>query len=299
MQKKGFTLIELLVVIAIIAILMAVIIPALRSAKIQAQAAVCLTNLGGLAKSFQAYATDYEEKIVSANVPVYPSKNNGDPLDAPSLPYWVDCPQTENGRYMGNAESLSSYPTWDHKKKGIQAGFLFPYADDVDAYHCPGDKSSNLEPGPDNAFPHINYSFRSYCSPDPLNGWRRQQMPPGMDAEIFLVTKMTQVVNPCDKFAFLESAENRGWIAGGWNMEWWFTNGTAYADPVCVWHRDRSGFGFLDGHAEMHRWIGDELIEASEAGNVLWFPHDATSEDYRYLRNGYIPRRRPSLGQFN
>ena len=45
MPKKGFTLIELLVVIAIIALLMAVILPALKSAKIQAQGTVCVSNL--------------------------------------------------------------------------------------------------------------------------------------------------------------------------------------------------------------------------------------------------------------
>lgn len=50
-KEKGFTLIELLVVIAIIALLMAIIIPALNIAKQQAQGIVCLANVRGLAQS--------------------------------------------------------------------------------------------------------------------------------------------------------------------------------------------------------------------------------------------------------
>jgi len=292
MTKKAFTLVELLVVIAIIALLLSIILPALKSAKIQAQAAVCLTNLGGLAKAYQAYAMNNDEKIVNANVPVY-SIANGAVLSTVHPPYWVDCPQTENNQYMGNAESIDSYPTWDHKKNGIRNGAMFPYADDVNAYHCPGDLSRKLAPSTDNPFPDINYSFRSYCSPDPLNGWLGQRKPP--DGTDIRIIKMTQVVNPSEKFCFLESAENRGWIAGGWNLEWWFTSGTAYGDPVSVWHRDRSGFGFMDGHGEMHRWVDDAIIEASNAGNVNWLPYDASSDDYKLLQSGYIPGRRPAL----
>jgi prepilin-type N-terminal cleavage/methylation domain-containing protein/prepilin-type processing-associated H-X9-DG protein len=293
-QVKGFTLIELLVVIAIIALLLSVLLPALKSAKIQAQAVVCVTNLGGLSRGYHAYALDNDGEIVNGNIPVY-SLANRDPLPTPRPPYWADCPQTKDGRYMGKAESLDSYPTWDHKKNGIRKGYMFPYASDVDIYHCPGDRSRKLTPSTTNPFPHINYSFRSYCVPDPLNGWVGQKMAPGIKREKFIVKKMTQIVNPSGKFCFLESAENRGWIAGGWNMEWWFTSGTAYGDPVSVWHRDRSGFGFVDGHAEMHKWVDDAIIEASYAGNVNWLPYDASSDDYKLLQRGYVPGRFPAL----
>ena len=58
MKKKGFTLIELLVVIAIIALLLAVIMPALRKAKEQAKSMVCRSNLRELAKGLQIYALE-------------------------------------------------------------------------------------------------------------------------------------------------------------------------------------------------------------------------------------------------
>jgi prepilin-type N-terminal cleavage/methylation domain-containing protein len=61
MKKKGFTLIELLVVIAIIAMLLAILMPALNKVKKIAQRVVCGTNLKGLGTAQAVYANDYED----------------------------------------------------------------------------------------------------------------------------------------------------------------------------------------------------------------------------------------------
>ncbi|MCE5324119.1 prepilin-type N-terminal cleavage/methylation domain-containing protein [bacterium] len=62
-MKKGFTLIELLVVIAIIAILAAILFPVFTSAKQTANRASCLSNIGQVGKSIQAYASDNSGRI--------------------------------------------------------------------------------------------------------------------------------------------------------------------------------------------------------------------------------------------
>jgi prepilin-type N-terminal cleavage/methylation domain-containing protein/prepilin-type processing-associated H-X9-DG protein len=59
-KLRGFTLIELLVVIAIIALLMSILLPSLRRAKMQAKAAVCMSNLRQWAAVFLMYSNDNE-----------------------------------------------------------------------------------------------------------------------------------------------------------------------------------------------------------------------------------------------
>lgn len=61
MRKKGFTLIELLVVIAIIAMLLAILMPALGQVKKMAQSLICRTNLKGCGTALHTFALDNEE----------------------------------------------------------------------------------------------------------------------------------------------------------------------------------------------------------------------------------------------
>jgi prepilin-type N-terminal cleavage/methylation domain-containing protein len=71
MKHKHFTLIELLVVIAIIAILAAMLLPALQQARARAQATACISNLKNLYHGLSAYADANKEFFPAANSTVY------------------------------------------------------------------------------------------------------------------------------------------------------------------------------------------------------------------------------------
>lgn len=84
MKKKGFTLIELLVVIAIIAMLLAILMPALNKVKKIAARVVCGTNLKGLGTAQTVYANDYRGEYV-----VQGSKTNPTWSTDGSINYWA------------------------------------------------------------------------------------------------------------------------------------------------------------------------------------------------------------------
>ena len=84
-KQKAFTLIELLVVIAIIALLMAILMPALRSAKNQARAVICKSNLSQWGKIFYLYTYDNDSKFMvwkQSNTP------GGGTWIIPLMPYY-------------------------------------------------------------------------------------------------------------------------------------------------------------------------------------------------------------------
>jgi prepilin-type N-terminal cleavage/methylation domain-containing protein/prepilin-type processing-associated H-X9-DG protein len=115
--RKGFTLIELLVVIAIIAILAAMLLPALAKAKLKAQGIQCMSNSREFALAWTLYADDNAGFLV-------PNQGNG---AAPNTPAWV----------LGDL----TVPTDRTNLALIQNGLLFPYVKATGLYKCPGNQT--------------------------------------------------------------------------------------------------------------------------------------------------------------
>ena len=79
MKKKGFTLVELLVVIAIIAMLLAILMPALGKVRQLAQRIMCSTNISGLGKAMLTYSNDdkYESFPIAGSSGAYWDRGTG------------------------------------------------------------------------------------------------------------------------------------------------------------------------------------------------------------------------------
>jgi prepilin-type N-terminal cleavage/methylation domain-containing protein/prepilin-type processing-associated H-X9-DG protein len=242
----GFTLIELLVVIAIIAILAAMLLPALSKAKVRSQGISCLNNMKQLQVSAILYGGDNSDFIPQNQGRTV--SNSGIIGEAPNEPNWVA--GTVNDAVGGtNAYMLGVMGDIDAVSGNPLVGSLGSYTKSVGVYHCPADKY--IEPA--NNELHIrSCAMNDYMGTNP-RFYKFNTQIDGSYKAFYKFSDFNATLGSTEAFMFLD--ENPKSINDGYfNL---FPN--SLDDRPAVNHGNSSAFSFADGHAELHKWVDTYL----------------------------------------
>lgn len=232
--RPGFTLIELLVVIAIIAILAAMLLPALNRAKLKAHGISCMNNLRQLQVAWFMYVQDNHDRLPGVSGGGYASSDTW-------VSGWLDF--NNNNTHNTNILYLTD-------ARYSQIG---PYVKSAGVFRCPADQSTAFFGT--QRLPRV----RSVS----MNCWMNYlfDVAIGQDQYI-IIRKYSEIINPSPAMAWVLIDEREDSINDGLFQTDLKNRGASarIVDYPAGYHGNAAGILFADGHAEIKRWVDPRTV---------------------------------------